>query len=269
MRGFEFRYRLSGNAPTSEDLALMDGELLSQGDMLAMTDGKVRLAAAGDAMLVGAAVETLDGSASTRFIRAIVDADAVYAVEDPLVRRKGATLDLAGASGAQTLAASAKADFIVDVGSSAVEDTLVRFNVGRHYDESAAQISRESLVGGELNAAVARAIVRYHAHQLGRGPTRAKAFYHDNFMVIVLEDLLTQAERSLVTGGHADAVVLTRQGFQEIMRPYLTSTVERLTGCTVRAFLSANHLDPDVAAEVFVLDRPIAELPPETPTGTP
>jgi Na+-translocating membrane potential-generating system (MpsC) len=81
--------------------------------------------------------------------------------------------------------------------------------------------------------------------------------------------LLTQAERSLVTGGQADAVERTRRGFQELMRPYLRSTIERLTGCTVRAFLSANHLDPDVGAELFVLDRPIAEPPPETPTGTP
>jgi uncharacterized protein YbcI len=269
MPGFEFRYRLSGSAPTFEDLAFTDGELLSQGDMLAMTDGKVGLAATGDATLVGAAVETLDGSASTRSIRAIVDSDAVYGVEDPWIRRKGATLDLAGVSGAQTLAAGAKADFIVDVDSSALEETLVRFSEGRHYDESALQISGERLVGGELNRAIARAIARYIAHQFGRGPTRAQAFYHDNIMVIVLDGLLSQAERSLVTGGQADAVERMRRGFQELMRPYLRSSVERLTGCTVRAFLSANHFDPDVGAEVLVLDRPIAEPPPEPPTGTP
>ncbi len=269
MPGFEFRYRLSGNTPTFKDLAFTDVGLLSRGDMLAMTDGKVGLAATGDTTLVGAAVETLDGSASTRFIRAIVDADAVYGVEDPRIRRKGATLDLAGATGAQTLNASANADFIIDVDSPAVEETLVRFNEGRHYDKSAPQISDERPAGGTLNAAVARAIVRYSARQFGRGPTKAQAFYHDNIMVIVLEDLLTQAERSLLTGGQADAVERTRRAFQELMRPYLRSTIERLTGCTVRAFLSANHLDPDVGAELLVLDRPIAKPPPETPTGTP
>jgi uncharacterized protein YbcI len=269
MPGFEFRYRLSGNTPTFKDLAFTDAELLSQGDMLAMTDGQVDLAATGDTTLVGAALETLDGGASTRLIRAIVDADAVYGVEDPRIRRKGATLDLAGATGAQTLGASANADFIVDVDSPADEETLVRFKKGRHYDKSAPQTSDERPAGGALNAAVARAIVRYNAHQFGRGPTKAQAFYHDNIVVVVLEDLLTQAERSLVTGGQADAVERTRRGFHELMRPYLTSTIERLTGCTVRAFLSANQLDPDIGAELFVLDRPIAEPPPETPTGTP
>ena len=269
MPGFEFRYRLSGNTPTFKDLALTDVELLTQGDMLAMTDGKVGLAATGDTTLVGAAVETLDGSASTRSIRAIVDTDAVYGVEDPRIRHKGAPLDIAGATGAQMLSASASADFIVDVDSSAAEETLVRFNEGRHYDKSAPQTSDERPVGGALNAAVARATVRYIAHQFGRGPTKAKAFYRDNIMVIVLEDQLTQAERSLMTGGQADAVERTRQGFQELMRPYLRSTVERLTGCNVRAFMSANHLDPDVGAELFVLDRPIAEPSAEGPSGTP
>ena len=43
MPGFEFRYRLSGNPPTFKDLALTDVELLSRGDMLAMTDAKVGL----------------------------------------------------------------------------------------------------------------------------------------------------------------------------------------------------------------------------------
>jgi uncharacterized protein YbcI len=269
MPGFEFRYRLSGNTPTFKDLAFTDVELLSQGDMLAMTDGKVGLAATGDTTLLGAGLETLDGGASTRFIRVIVDPDAVYGVEDPRIRRKGDTLDLAGATGAQTVSASVNADFIVDVDSPADVETLVRFDGGKHYDKSAPQISDERPVGGALNAAVARAIVRYIAHQFGRGPTKAQAFYHDNIMVVVLEGLLSRAERSLVTGGHADAVECTRRGFQDLMRPYLRSTIERLTGCNVRAFLSANHLDPDVGAELFVLDKPIAEPPPETPTGTP
>jgi hypothetical protein len=28
-------------------------------------------------------------------------------------------------------------------------------------------------------------------------------------------------------------------------------------GCTVEAFMVANHIDPDLAAELFVLDRPV------------
>ncbi len=32
--------------------------------------------------------------------------------------------------------------------------------------------------------------------------------------------------------------------------------VERLTGRSVLAFISGNNLDPDIAAELFVLDGP-------------
>jgi hypothetical protein len=32
--------------------------------------------------------------------------------------------------------------------------------------------------------------------------------------------------------------------------------VERLTGRKVLAFISGNHIDPDIAAELFVFDEP-------------
>jgi len=35
------------------------------------------------------------------------------------------------------------------------------------------------------------------------------------------------------------------------------AAVERLTGRRVVAFLSSNHIDPDVAAQVFILDAPL------------
>jgi hypothetical protein len=37
------------------------------------------------------------------------------------------------------------------------------------------------------------------------------------------------------------------------MRVSLVETVERLTGRPVVAFMSANHIDPDMAVETFML----------------
>jgi uncharacterized protein YbcI len=45
-----------------------------------------------------------------------------------------------------------------------------------------------------------------------------------------------------------------RHKFQEAMRPELVGAVEELTGRKVVAFMSDNHIDPDMAAEVFILD---------------
>jgi hypothetical protein len=47
------------------------------------------------------------------------------------------------------------------------------------------------------------------------------------------------------------------ESFQDIMRPYLRLTVERMTGSKVRVFMSANHVDPDLAAEPLILDHPV------------
>jgi hypothetical protein len=33
--------------------------------------------------------------------------------------------------------------------------------------------------------------------------------------------------------------------------------VERLTGRSVTAFISGNHVAPDIAAELFILDEPL------------
>ena len=43
------------------------------------------------------------------------------------------------------------------------------------------------------------------------------------------------------------------------MRNELTAAVEGLTRRKVVAFMSASHVEPDLAAEVFVLDEPFLE----------
>jgi uncharacterized protein YbcI len=262
--GFTFRYRLSGQPPTIKGFPLKNTGTLSRGDMLNLEDGEVDLGVTGDAALFGVALETLDGQASTTFIKVIVDADGVYGVEDHHARLKGATLDLNGLTAEQRVGPSFNADLVVDVDSSIGEETLVRVNRGGHHEKPS---DAERVLGGELNAAIARAVVRYHALQLGRGPTKAQAFHHHNVIVVVLENVMTRAERNVVAAGDTDAVLQLRQACQEVMRPYLRSTIERMTGLKVRAFMSANHLDPDIAAELFILDRPVPRPPDQADPG--
>jgi uncharacterized protein YbcI len=111
--------------------------------------------------------------------------------------------------------------------------------------------------GGELNAAVARAVVRHRTEQVGRGPNKAKAFYNGKVIVVVLENVMTRAERSLVAAGRADAVLFGRQALGDEFRLHLSSIIERLTGRTVLACMSASNFDPDLVADLFVLDGPI------------
>jgi uncharacterized protein YbcI len=110
-----------------------------------------------------------------------------------------------------------------------------------------------SLIAGEKLAAISNATVRLLAEYTGRGPTRARTTISGRWVFITLEDTLTKGERQLAANGHGDWVLQTRKHFQSVMQAELQAAVERYTGRQVVAFMSDNHIDPDVAVEVFML----------------
>ena len=113
----------------------------------------------------------------------------------------------------------------------------------------------EQLKGGELNAAVTSAIVGIHSEYLGRGPKTASTFHHGNVLVTLMHDLLTPAEKALVRAGRGEAIAHIRRLWQETMEAEFRIAVERLTGRKTVAFISGLHLNPDIAAELFILDE--------------
>ncbi len=107
---------------------------------------------------------------------------------------------------------------------------------------------------GERAAAISNLVVKLVNEYTGRGPTKARTYIAEDLVTVVLQDSLTKGERSLVRDGRADLVLRVRLAFQGTMREDLIAGVEGLTGRKVRAFLSANHMEPDVAIESFLLD---------------
>jgi uncharacterized protein YbcI len=112
---------------------------------------------------------------------------------------------------------------------------------------------------GQLNAAVSSAVVGLFSKHVGRGPTKARTTIEGNLVVVLLRDGMTTAEKSLMRAGKETEVQQLRRAFQETMEADLVDTVERLTKGTVSAFMSANHSDPDIAAEIFVMDRTVMD----------
>jgi uncharacterized protein YbcI len=110
---------------------------------------------------------------------------------------------------------------------------------------------------GGASSAISTAVVHLLREYTGRGPTKAKTYINHDMISVVLQDILTKGERSLVSDGRTEAVIRTRQLYQETMRDDLVETVERISGRTVSAFMSANHIDPDMAVETFMLS-PVA-----------
>src|SRR3954452_2706715 len=116
-------------------------------------------------------------------------------------------------------------------------------------------------LGGELNAGIARAVVGIYRRICGRGPTKARATYRGNVVVVVLEHVMTQAERSLVARGRCDEAMALRRELHGAMRDELALAVSELTRCRVRAVMGDAQFDPDMAVEVFVLDQAVNIAP--------
>jgi uncharacterized protein YbcI len=127
------------------------------------------------------------------------------------------------------------------------EETQAAMAEPHHYPE-----------GGALNAAISQTVVRLMAEAAGRGPTKARTTIDRDVIVVVLQNTLTSGERYLANSDRAEQVLEMRRAYQDAMSADCIASIEDLTGRTVSAFMSANHIDPDVAAEVFILK-------PETP----
>jgi uncharacterized protein YbcI len=109
-------------------------------------------------------------------------------------------------------------------------------------------------VQGQMLAAVSSSAVQILADYTGRGPTKARTYMFDDLLVILLRDTLTKGERRLHETGEGGFVLDARRRFQTAMQADLTAMVEELTGRSVLGFMSANHLDPDLGSELFVLE---------------
>jgi uncharacterized protein YbcI len=106
---------------------------------------------------------------------------------------------------------------------------------------------------GSRSAAISNLTVRLVSQYTGRGPTKARTYFNDDMVSVVLQDSLTKAENLLIERGYEELVLATRLTFQKEMRDDLVTGLETIMERKVLAFLSANHISPDIAIETFIL----------------
>ena len=128
--------------------------------------------------------------------------------------------------------------------------TWMEARQGRRMTEAPTEETRS----GGVAAAISNLTVHLLSEYTGRGPTKARTHLSGDLVAVVLQDTMTKGERSLIRDGEHDRVLETRQAYQRTMRADLAGGVAELTGREVIAFMSANHIDPDIAAEIFVLE---------------
>ena len=111
----------------------------------------------------------------------------------------------------------------------------------------------QQLTGGPLRVAISNAVSQVLVDYTGRGPEKVRTTIDADTVVCMFHGNLNRAERKLVDSGRGDLVLQVRHNFQEAMRSDLVDAVSGLTGRAVVAFMSTNHLDPDLGVELFVL----------------
>jgi uncharacterized protein YbcI len=109
-------------------------------------------------------------------------------------------------------------------------------------------------VRGDALAAVSSGIVSLFSRYYGRGPTKARTYAFDRYLLTVLQDPLTTVERTLLSSGRGDLVRDVRLTFQEAMADEFMGVVTEVTGRRVATYHSQVTLDPPICFEIFVLE---------------
>src|ERR1700746_3131207 len=93
---------------------------------------------------------------------------------------------------------------------------------------------------GETLEEICNLAVGVYADHMGRGPTKARAYMHEDLIVCLMEDTMTTSERTLIRSGQAENVLAARRAVQEGMRAELVLGIEKLSGRAVIAYTSAS-----------------------------
>lgn len=106
----------------------------------------------------------------------------------------------------------------------------------------------------EHRAAISREIVVLLKDLTGRGPTKAKAYIHDDCVVLLLREGHTRSEATMFAAGGSRGVAQGRVDMSETIRDQLIEVIERHTSRDVVGFMSSSQQEPDLLSFVFVLE---------------
>jgi uncharacterized protein YbcI len=114
-------------------------------------------------------------------------------------------------------------------------------------------IDKEKHAGSRL-ANVSNAVVQIFRECYGRGPTKAKSYQFDNYVVTVLEDIFTTVEQTLVKNGEEELVRKVRLTFQEAVADRFKDAVAEAMDRKVIGYHSQVVVDPPTGFELFILE---------------
>jgi uncharacterized protein YbcI len=120
--------------------------------------------------------------------------------------------------------------------------------------EASGSMAETDVRPDSLRGRIAHAMVGMKKDYYGKGPTKAKAFFNDEYVFVVMEGGLTRNEETLLAAGQHDLVRTYRLRFQQAMTDTTVGAVEEILGRKVLTYHSQILFDPARAIEIFVLE---------------
>lgn len=112
----------------------------------------------------------------------------------------------------------------------------------------------DPLTGDALLEAVNDAMIALHERYYHRAPASAKTqLIGDEILACVMGGVYTDVEKTMIELQRSTIVQETRSAFQTAMQHKFIAAVERLSGRDVLAFISNQHVGPDIEIELFML----------------
>lgn len=109
-------------------------------------------------------------------------------------------------------------------------------------------------------ARISTRFVQLHKDHYGRGPEKAKTYFQDDLVVVLMRGGFTKVEETLLQDGRGESVLQQRRDFQATMRPRFKEVIEEELGRKVAGFMSGSHQHPDLLGEIFILESESGEF---------
>lgn len=115
-------------------------------------------------------------------------------------------------------------------------------------------MASDGSISGPARQNISRSIVALFKQHFGRGPTSARTYVNDDVITVVLQDMLTPAEKTLADNDKAPVVNDIREAFQTAICDEAVALIEGETNRNVKVLLSDHCVAPDYGIQCFILE---------------
>jgi uncharacterized protein YbcI len=104
----------------------------------------------------------------------------------------------------------------------------------------------------DVAGAISETVTRLFLEKFGKGPMHVETFVQGDVATTLMRDVLTVAERAMISDGHQETVLTARMLWQHATDQMFKAAVGEATGRQVLSVISGVDLAEEMASEVFV-----------------